>query len=213
MMDDLTNWISRFQYFKAGRQLIDITECRDLTSLQAICFMILFLQASANLRTCYSYIGIALRAALRLGLHRSVPVKFNPIELETRKRVFWVVRKMDVHVSTILGLPSMLSEDDIDQEYPSAVDDDYITMEGILPMPSNRVSLMLGVTAHMRLGHIVLKVMKYIYPVKVTTHGINHTYMVNHSKIRELERDLQKWMEDLPDSFRPVGETTPEIER
>ncbi|KAM5463145.1 Gypsy retrotransposon integrase-like protein 1 [Microsporum ferrugineum] len=202
-----------FQYFRAGRQLLDITECRDLTSLQAVCFMILFLQASANIRTCYSYIGIALRAAVRLGLHRSVPVKFNPIELETRKRIFWVVRKMDVHVSTILGLPSMLSEDDIDQTYPVAVDDEYITKDGILPMPSNYICLMQGANAHMKLGRIMLKVMKYIYPIKVATHGDNHRYMVSHSKIRELERDLQKWMEALPDVYRPGGEAPIEVER
>ncbi|ODH15003.1 hypothetical protein ACO22_06487 [Paracoccidioides brasiliensis] len=202
-----------FQYFRVGRQLLDITECRDLTSLQAICFMILFLQSSANMSTCYSYIGIALRASLRLGLHRSVSANFNPIELETRKRVFWVVRKMDVHVSTILGLPSMLSEDDIDQEYPQAVDDEFITAERILPMPPNHVTLMTGVNAHIGLGHIVMKVVKYIYPVKIASQGENHTYTVSHSKIRELERDLQAWQEDLPDSFRPGGDAAPEIER
>ncbi|EGE79876.1 C6 transcription factor [Blastomyces gilchristii SLH14081] len=202
-----------FQYFKAGRQLLDITECRDLTSLQTVCFMILFLQSSANISTCYSYIGIALRASLRLGLHRSVSANFNPIELETRKRVFWVVRKMDVHVSTILGLPSMLSEDDIDQEYPQAIDDEFITAEKILPIPPNHITLMAGVNAHIRLGRIVMKVVKYIYPVKVANQGANHTYMVSHSKIRELERDLQAWHEDLPDSFRPGGDAPPHIER
>ncbi|EEH04744.1 conserved hypothetical protein [Histoplasma capsulatum G186AR] len=202
-----------FRYFKAGRQLLDITECRDLTSLQTVCFMILFLQSSANISTCYSYIGIALRASLRLGLHRSVSANFNPIELETRKRVFWVVRKMDVHVSTILGLPSMLSEDDIDQEYPQAVDDEFITAERILPVPLNHITLMAGVNAHIRLGRIVMKVLKYIYPIKIANQSANHTYMVSHSKIRELERDLQAWHEDLPDSFRPGGDAPPHIER
>ncbi|PGH18110.1 hypothetical protein AJ79_00738 [Helicocarpus griseus UAMH5409] len=202
-----------FQYFRAGRQLLDITECRDLTSLQAVCFMILFLQSSANISTCYSYIGIALRASLRLGLHRSVSANFNPIELETRKRVFWVVRKMDVHVSTILGLPPMLSADDIDQEYPQAIDDEYITAEGILPMPPNHVTLMAGVNAHIGLSEIVMKVVKYIYPIKIANRGANHTYMVSHSKIRELERDLQAWHENLPDSFRPGGDARPEVER
>lgn len=67
--------------------------------------MVLFLQSSAKLSTCYSYVGIALRSALRLGLHRNVVADFNPIERELRKRIFWVVRKMDVYVSTLLGLP------------------------------------------------------------------------------------------------------------
>ncbi|EAS32699.1 C6 transcription factor [Coccidioides immitis RS] len=202
-----------FQYFKAGRLLLDITECRDLTSLQAICFMILFLQASANISTCYSYIGIALRASLRLGLHRSVSANFNPVELESRKRVFWVVRSMDIHVSTILGLPWMLSEDDIDQDPPLGIEDEYITPEGILPVPPGSASLMAGVNAHIRLAQILLKVTKYIYPVKAANLGSSHTYMVSHSKIREIERDLQDWKDDLPESLKPGSEASPKVDR
>lgn len=61
---------------------MDITDCRDLTSLQAIVFMIMFLQCSAKLATCYAYIGVALRSAMRMGLHRSFQDSFSPIEAE-----------------------------------------------------------------------------------------------------------------------------------
>ncbi|CAG8008833.1 unnamed protein product [Penicillium salamii] len=204
-----------FQFFKAGRQLLEITDCRDLPSLQAICFMVLFLQSSAKLSTCYSYVGIALRSALRLGLHRSVAADFNPIERELRKRIFWVVRKMDVYVSTLLGLPQMLSDDDIDQEYPIEVDGDFITTEGITQPPSNYTPLMAGCNAHTRLSVIILKVVKYIYPVKNARYRSksDQRYMVSHSKIREIERDLQNWMEELPPALRPGTEVSPQLER
>ncbi|KGO42093.1 Transcription factor, fungi [Penicillium expansum] len=204
-----------FQYFKAGRQLLEITDCRDLVSLQAICFMVLFLQSSAKLSTCYSYVGIALRSALRLGLHRSVAADFNPLERELRKRIFWVVRKMDIYVSTLLGLPQMLSDDDIDQEYPMEVDGDYITTEGITQPPSNYTPLMAGCNAHTRLSNIILKVVKYIYPVKNARYRSksDQRYMVSHSKIREIERDLQNWMEELPPALRPGTEVSPQLER
>ena len=81
---------------------MDVTDCRDLTSLQALLFMIMFLQASAKLSTCFSHIGIALRSAIRLGLHRRVPNQFTPIEQETRKRTFWVIRNMDIYVGKSL---------------------------------------------------------------------------------------------------------------
>lgn len=202
-----------YQFYRAGRQLLDVTECRDLTSLQSICMMVVFLQNSANISTCYSYVGIALRAAVRLGLHRSIPQKFNPVEQETRKRVFWMVRKLDVHISVILGLPSMLVDDDIDQEYPLEVDDEFITPTAILPMPPNYTPLMSGILAHLRLGRIMTKVTKYVYPVKTADIGSNHSYMVRHSKIREIESDLQAWFLALPDTFKPGGDTKPEIER
>ena len=48
-----------FTYFRTARQMMDIADCRDLTSLQAIIFMILFLQSSAKLSQCYAYIGVA----------------------------------------------------------------------------------------------------------------------------------------------------------
>src|SRR5436190_21561724 len=122
----------RVKYFKASRSLMEIVECRDIRQLQAILFMIMFLQSSAKLSTCYAYIGVALRSALRLGLHRSFPDDFDPIAAVTRKRVFWVVRKMDSYVCALLGLPHTITEDDIDQEFPAAVDDEYITKVGIV---------------------------------------------------------------------------------
>jgi hypothetical protein len=204
-----------FQYFKAGRHLLEITDCRDLTSLQAICFMVIFLQSSAKLSTCYSYVGIALRSSLRLGLHRSVTANFNPVERELRRRIFWVVRKMDVYVSTLLGLPQMLSDDDIDQEYPLSIDGEFITENGILPSPEGRIHAMVGANAHTRLSVIVLKIVKYIYPLKTAQHRSesDQRYVVSHSKIREIERDLQNWMEELPAALRPGTEVSPQIER
>jgi hypothetical protein len=198
--------------------MMDITDCRDITSLQAILFMILFLQSSANLSTCYSYIGIALRSALRMGLHRSLAGTFNPIERETRRRVFWIVRKMDTYVSALLGFPQMLSYDDIDQELPIEVDDEYITKDAVLPMPNGTTSLLYAASnAHTRLMATLAKVIKYIYPTKGLEQSVQgsatSTYLISHTKIREIERDLADWLDKLPMALRPGGDGTPEVLR
>ena len=212
----LADMTYRFKFFKASRQMMDITDCRDLTSLQAVVFMIMFLQSSAKLATCYSYIGIALRSAIRMGMHRSISRSFNPIELETRRRVFWTIRKMDIYVGALLGLPKMLSEEDIDQDLPQEVDDEFITAEKILPMPIGRVSRIAAANAHTRLLKILQKVVRYIYPIKGLAHKgnqSNQTYVVSHAKIREIERDLQEWMETLSMSLRPGGDVPKELAR
>lgn len=195
---------------------MEITDCRDLTSLQTILFMIMFLQSSAKLSTCYSHIGIALTSAIRMGLHRSVPVTFNPVERETRRRIFWVIRKMDTYVGALLGLPKLLSDDDIDQDMPLEVDDEYITTEKVVPMPILQVSVMTAFNAHSGLVQILAKTSKYIYPNKNRAHGhgkSRHSYMVSHAKIREIEQDLKEWMENLPMALRPGGEARPELAR
>ncbi|RDW71274.1 hypothetical protein BP6252_07837 [Coleophoma cylindrospora] len=205
------------KYFRAARGMMDITDCRDIVALQAVLFMILFLQSSANLSTCYSYIGIALRSALRMGMHRNIPGKFTPIERETRRRVFYIIRKMDTYVSALLGFPQMLSSDDIDQDLPLEVDDEYITKDAVLEMPPGKISLYAATNAHTRLMGILTKVIKYIYPIKgleQSFHGNSKTsYVIGHAKIRDIERDLADWLDKLPMALRPGGEGTSEVLR
>lgn len=204
-----------FQYFWAARQLMDITDCRDLTSLQAIIFMTLFLQCSAKLSTCYAYIGVALRSAIRMGLHRSFRNGFTPIEAETRKRCFWTTKKMDAYVGALLGLPQTLADEDIDQDYPAELDDEYITETGYLPMPAGKVSIMSAAVANYKLMKVVAKIVRYIYPIKGFTNkdSSSSTYRISYCKIRELEDDLQVWLKELPTAFQPGGQAGPELLR
>ncbi|KAI9803684.1 MAG: hypothetical protein M1833_000596 [Piccolia ochrophora] len=206
-----------FKYFKACRQSIDITDCRDLVSLQTVLFMVLFLQSSAKLSTCYSYIGIAQRSALRMGLHRAVATNFDPIEREVRKRVFWVIWKMDNYVGALLGLPRSLNDEDIDQDCPLEVNDECITRERILPMPKGSISLIAASNAHTRLVKILVKIIKHVYPIKGLEHSLHdqagQSYLVSHARIKEIEQDLQDWMDQLPIQLRTGGEARPELER
>ena len=185
--------------------MTDVTDVRDLVSLQTVLFMVLFLQSSANLSSCYAHIGICLSSALRMGLHRSIDHKFDPIEQETRKRIFWCINKLDLYVGALLGLPRTLNSEDIDQEEPLEVDDEYITSTGIGAMPPGQISLMAGFNAHSRIVGILSKVVKYIYPTRNHQPGKLQTYIVSHARIREIEHDLQNWMEELPAQFKPDG--------
>lgn len=208
---------NRLKYFSAARQMMEITDCRDMPSLQAVLFMILFLQSSANLSTCYSYIGIALRSALRMGLHRNLTYNFNPIELETRRRAFWIIRKMDTYVSALLGFPKMLNDEDVDQELPIEVDDEYITRDAILPMPPGKLSIFAASNAHTKLMFILAKVIRDVYPLKSAEQCMpgseRPTYVVSHAKIQAIEYDLQAWLEKLPMGLRPGGDASEDIVR
>ncbi|TLD36974.1 hypothetical protein E2P81_ATG02756 [Venturia nashicola] len=200
-----------------ARQLMDIADCRDLRQVQAVVFMIMFLQSSAKLSTCYAYIGVALRSALRMGLHRSFTDSFDPIESDTRKRVFWVIQRMDTFVGALLGLPHSLSAEDIDQELPAEVDDEYITENGILPMPEGQVSFMAAANAHTKLVQILDKIVHYVYPLKGSgskTPGRGaKSYSVSYAKILEIEKDLKDWQDELPMALMPGGEATGMIMR
>lgn len=193
--------------------MLDITDCRDLLSLQTVIFMILFLQGSAKLATCYSYIGIALRGCCRLGMHRKVTTHFHYIEQEERKRCFWLVRKLDTYVGTMLGLPHMLATEDVDQELPLEVHDECIKEDEILPVRSNDFPLMKATNAHTKLLFIMKKVLQYVYPLNPPSQQTGQAVTISHSRIRELERDLQAWMDQLPMELRPSPDAKSDLSR
>ncbi|OLN85785.1 Activator of stress genes 4 [Colletotrichum chlorophyti] len=209
------------KYYDTARRILqDITECRDLTSLQALLFMILFLQATSNLSGCYAFVGIALRSALRIGLHRYLKhEQISIIEQEVRKRVFWVIRQMDIYVSAMLGFPLMLNADDIDQPYPSEIDDEYITKDGILTPPPGAYSFFEAFNAHTRLMEILAKVLKFVYPLKGLGQSVmkgdqpGATYLISYSNIKRIEAELQEWYEVLPAQWRPRTDGPVEVIR
>lgn len=216
------------KYYRSARALLqDITECRDLTSLQALLFIIYFLQATSNLSACYAFVGIALRSALRMGLHRHLQHdQIDTIEDETRRRVFYVIRQMDIYVSTLLGFPLMLNSDDVDQPYPTEVDDEFITSRMILQPPPGSSSFYVAFNAHTRLMEILAKITKYVYPMKGSDQsvrsmksnksgGSNSTtsYAIKYSRIKEIEADLHSWYERLPEKWRPSPDGPIEVVR
>lgn len=213
------------KYHASARVMIqDVAECRDLTSLQALIYMLLFLQVAANISGCYSFTGIALRSAIRMGLHRRLShSQLTPIEDEQRRRAFYVIRQMDAYISAILGFPIMLNNADIDQPLPTEVDDEYITKETILTPPPGTPSFIQAFNAHSKLMDILGKVVKYIYPIKGMeervmkrsdgTETTRATYTINYGRIREIEQDLQDWYDRLPAHWRPSNDGPIEVIR
>jgi hypothetical protein len=181
-----------------------------MMSLQALIYMILFLQATFHVSGCYAFLGIALRSSLRMGLHRHLPhAKMTPIEDETRRRVFHVIRQLDTYVSAILGFPVLLRDEDVDQPQPTEVDDEFITKDAILVPPPGTPSFFQAFSAHSRLMAILRNIMKYIYPLKGVEDAVmsgdrpNTTYMISYARIKEIERELHTWYEELPTHWRP----------
>ncbi|KAH8745497.1 fungal-specific transcription factor domain-containing protein [Diaporthe sp. PMI_573] len=204
-----------YKFYTLGRHYLqDITECSDMTTLQALVFNIQFLQATGELNSCHTFLGIALRSALRMGLHRHLPaISLGPIKDETRRRLFYTIRQMDIYLSTTLGLPLLLEERDIDQPWPAEVDDEYITDSGIQWPPPGTPSILEASNANLRLMHILAKVVRDIYPPTGTVEGPAETYMISFSKIRELDQDLRDWQEQLSPMWRPGHEEDIQVTR
>ncbi|KAK3692369.1 fungal-specific transcription factor domain-containing protein [Podospora appendiculata] len=209
------------KYYASARLILqDVAECRDIISLQGLVYMILFLQSTSNISGCYAFLGIALRSSLRMGLHRNLThAQITPIEDETRRRLFHVIRQLDTYVSAILGFPVLLRDEDVDQPAPTEVDDEYITADAILTPPPGTPSFFQAFNAHNRLMAMLSKVIKYIYPLKgvedcaKSPSRPDATYMISYARIKEIERELHEWYEQLPTFWRPSNDGPIEVVR
>lgn len=181
--------------------------------------MLLYLQATSNLSGCYALLGIALRSAVRMGLHRHLPhAQLTPLEDEMRRRVFYAIRQLDVYVSALLGFPVLLKVSDIDQPLPTEVDDEFITKDAIIPPPPGTPSFFQATNAHVRLMDLLDRVVQEVYPLR----GIEGragkddqaaSFTIRYSTIKAIEAELQQWYEQLPIAWRPSPEGPIEVIR
>jgi hypothetical protein len=143
----------------------------------------------------------------------------TPIEDETRRRVFHVVRQLDTYVSAMLGFPILLRDEDVDQPNPTEVDDEYITEDAIIQPPPGTPSFFQAFGAHSKLMKILESVVRHIYPLKgveecvMSGERANATYLISYTRIKEIERELHEWYEQLPTHWRPSSEGTIEVVR
>ncbi|ODV79413.1 uncharacterized protein CANTADRAFT_50927 [Suhomyces tanzawaensis NRRL Y-17324] len=205
-----------FKYFLEARKLIDISNVSDIHSIQTIVMMIMYLQCSARLSTCYSYIGIALRSALKEGLHRNLTIfqnskrKLDPIEVDTRKRLFYTIYKMDIYINSLLGLPRSIQDDEFDQELPEELDDENITRDSYLyDKQQGALSSSGCANHHTKLMFILSHIVKKLYPIKVGKSATNVTPDHIHSKVTELEIELKQWLQNLPKELKPTDPNDP----
>lgn len=150
-----------------------------------------------------------------MGLHRCQPDSMSPIERETRKRIFWALYTMESYVVAILGLPLIIPEEDIDQEMPLEIDDEYITYKDILPAPAGHISLIAGFNAHIELGRILRKVTTDVYPPRGTQKDSQRprAYVVNDAKVRNIENLLQQWHKNLSPNLIRCANTPQDLWR
>lgn len=119
----------------------------------------------------------------------------------------------------MLGFPLLLNTEDVDQEYPLEIDDEFITNRGTLQPAPGTPSFFQAFNAHTRLMEILGKITKYVYPMKGHSQGALKgeqtvsTYLISYGRIKEIESDLHEWFEKLPETWRPSPDGPVEVVR
>ncbi|KAL2865515.1 putative C6 transcription factor [Aspergillus lucknowensis] len=114
----------------------------DLKSLQCLVLIAQYSLLTPTRTAAYWVVGMAVKLCQELGLTEEATITqsrsgkpLDPLEVDMRRRLFWIVTSMEFGLSHSLGRPSCysVSHDHIPVGFFEQVDDKYITREGIHP--------------------------------------------------------------------------------
>ncbi|KAI7220366.1 hypothetical protein KC333_g2381 [Hortaea werneckii] len=141
-------------FVHAMKLLPDMTcLCTDpIQSIEVLCCAALYLQCVDLRNPAYNLIGQAMRLALELGLHTSSTFeeqqRGNVSEGERYREAWWTVYMLDRHMSSLMGAPVALADDEITAQLPS-----------FAGYPQKRVALEMQV----RLSRVTTLILRTVY--------------------------------------------------
>lgn len=116
--------IQRF-YTTALQYVPTMCEARSIKNIEAMVLLVVYHLRTASSHGMWYMIGLAMRTAIDLGLHRKAnKINMDPFTTQMRRRLFWVVYYLERVVSMSLGRPFSISDRHIDLDLPLDVDDD-----------------------------------------------------------------------------------------
>lgn len=171
----------------------------DLLSVQALLGMALFMQGTPNPQPAFLLISVAIRLAHSIGLHKKgTGFNLNPIEIEQRKRVFWIAYMLDKDLCLRAGRPPAQDDDDMNVELPDADPEDNI---GNIPLAEGKGKMNLF-RVMCEFAVIESNVYRRLYSAKAAKQSDGELL----ATIGELDQQLEEWKDRIPIDFRPEHE-------
>lgn len=136
--DDLT----LFELAKSKLSM-EIMERGNLTLVTTITLMSNYLQKRDKPNSGYSYLGLAVRMALGLGIHREIDRHGESLlEKEMRRRIWWCLYIFDCGQNITFGRPLCIPCAGIDTSLPMNIPDSCLTaLTKQMPVPENEPTI------------------------------------------------------------------------
>ncbi|KAG6848569.1 hypothetical protein H0H93_015837, partial [Arthromyces matolae] len=210
-LDSSTMWEAGDEYLEHAKDALNTVYASSRPSTcQALLLMGYREIGIGAMAQAWTYIGMAIRMAQDLGMHRSADGwaraelggrLFAEWELHERKRIWYTCLKMDVYVSTYIGRPLMIYERDFDTLLPSEDDPEELedwtpstipeNTQMPPPVPARTISCF---NASASLATILGSIVQNIYAIRPASS--------RHAEARVLESSLDKWYHALPANLR-----------
>ncbi|KAH8894140.1 hypothetical protein GQ53DRAFT_793113 [Thozetella sp. PMI_491] len=188
-------------YSAALDHISSVIELDSLESIQSLLCCAVYSIRSHIGASLWKISGLAMRHCVELGYHRSTE-RFrgnaDALTKEMSKRCFWVAYDIDRVAASVLGRPVGIPDEAIDVELPLDIDDEYITVTGLLREPRNPSheppTNMTGAIHAIKLRQLWSKFSSQLYPAST---GPQAAW--DENTVERLRQELEQWRATAPD--------------
>jgi hypothetical protein len=189
-------------YLAAMGYMEEVIRPKDIKTLQCLVLVAQYSLLTPTRTAIYYVVGLATRLCQQLGLAEEKTITqgvelgmVNPIQLDMKRRLSWIVLSMELGLAHSMGRPNAFAagEDHVDVGFFEAVDDEYITADGILPAP---VSEKKQVAIHFFRMRLLQAEMRKVLYQKKRPEPKNE----DHPWYAQMEKKLKDWLNACPQS-------------
>ena len=194
--------ITFYQEARGHLQQVSVFETGNLTLVQALLLMSNYAQKRNKPNTGWNFLGLAVRMAMSLGLHKEFPGwRISLLQREIRRRLWWGVYIFDSGAAKTFGRPILLPEDRVmDAKHVLNIHDEALTSATTtLPQESDGPTLYSGIIAQAKF-HLLTN---SVYQRLISSPSLTPEETLG------LQKPMEEWYNGLPDYLKQTV-TTPE---
>lgn len=194
-------------YLAAIENLEEVVKLKDLRTVQCLVLIAQYSLLTPTRTAIYYIVGFATRLCQQLGLTEEGTIGggkglqvYNPLEVDMRRRLHWIVLSMEFGLAQILGRPNAFaaSKEHIDVEFFELVADENITAHGITPEPK---SINKAVAVHFfKMRFIQSEIRKVLYQNKRDT-----PKDAQDPWFTSIQADMDEWHHSCPSDAKTIG--------
>lgn len=182
-----------WHFYQISRRLLsDVIVSSSMTSVQVCVLQGIFLPSTKSRDAGYNLLGLALRMAVNMGMHRSFGADgLHPHVRELRNRLWWSVYVAERIFSVEMGRPLAISDVEVDAPLPTDMPE-WRDFSG--KSPTN----MDGLVAMIKLCKLLGRIVETVY----CSPAFGKDTIVSPQVFRQLQVETEQSRSSLPDSLR-----------
>lgn len=191
--DTVANHRAARRHYDIAMRLMQPNLLRDwrLEHVQALLIGARYLQCSSCADECWNVLGLAIRIAYGLCLHREPPESDPPPVRETKRRVWYAAYTLDRLMSMVYERPSAIRSAECSVLQPEDLDDDCIRMDGLLyPMPRRPTAMTFSIE--------IIKLYRIMEALMTGLTGDVHSNRNMVQLVSSLHERYRRWHRALP---------------